>query len=214
MVMESPSCTSADGAADGGFRSNVADDQSVRGAGETAVGDQSDGFAQAGADEGGGGRKHFAHAGAALAGLRSESRSRRRDGFGSRGWRPGRSSSESKTRAGPVIFIRLGNFGDGAFGGQVALQDDQVAVRSDGRTPRMNHVLILARLGGNVRQRFGDGLAGDGQSVAVQHAVRQQNLHDLRNAAGGVQFRDDVFAGGLQIAEHRNARADGLEIVE
>ena len=39
----------------------------------------------------------------------------------------------------------------------------------------------------------------------MQHAVREQNLHDLRNAAGGVQFRDDVFARGLQIAEHRNA---------
>ena len=90
------------------------------------------------------GSQHFAHAGTALRALRSGSRSRRRDGFGSRGWRPGRSSSESKTRAGPVIFSDLGNFGDGAFAREIASQNHQVALRSDGLFPRMNDVLILA----------------------------------------------------------------------
>ena len=119
---------------------------------------------------------------------------------------------ENASRAGH--FHSLGNFRDGAFFREIAAQDDEVAVRSDGTTPRMNDVLILARLGGNIREGFRDGLAGDGESVAVQDAVREQDLHDLRNAAGGMQFRRDVRAGGLHVAEHRNLRANSLEIVE
>ena len=78
----------------------------------------------------------------------------------------------------------------------------------------MNHVLIRARLGWDSFERLRDGLAGDGDCVAVQHAVGEQNFHHLRDAAGGVQFGGDVFAGRFQIAKHWHALADGFEIVE
>ncbi len=87
-------------------------------------------------------------------------------------------------------------------------------LRRHGTVPWANHVLILARLGGNRLQGFGDGFSGNGQGIAVQLAMRQQHFHHLRNAAGGVQFGDHVFAGRLQIAKDRNPPAYRFEILE
>ena len=55
-----------DRAAVRGFGRDVADHKAVRGAGEAAVGEQSDGIAETSADQRGGDGEHFAHAGAAL----------------------------------------------------------------------------------------------------------------------------------------------------
>ena len=53
-------------AADEGFGRDVADDEAVAAAGETAVGDERDVLAEALAHDGAGGPEHLAHAGAAL----------------------------------------------------------------------------------------------------------------------------------------------------
>ncbi len=52
----------SDGTATRGFGSDVASHETVRCAGESAVGEQRDGIAEALADERGGYREHFAHA--------------------------------------------------------------------------------------------------------------------------------------------------------
>ena len=78
----------------------------------------------------------------------------------------------------------------------------------------MDYVLIGARLGRNVFERFGDRLPGDRERVAVQNSVDEENFHHLRNAAGGVQVRDYIPARGLQIAENGNARTNRFKIVE
>ena len=57
-----------------------------------------------------------------------------------------------------------------------------------------NHLLIGARLGRHVLQYFGDGLAGDGDAVAMQQAGFEQDLHHLRNAASLVQIGRHVLA--------------------
>lgn len=44
----------------------MADDHAVGAAGESAVGDEANGVAEACADDGGGGGEHFAHAGASF----------------------------------------------------------------------------------------------------------------------------------------------------
>ena len=49
-----------------GFGRDVADDKAVAAAGEAAVGDERDIFAETFAHDGGGGREHFAHAGTAF----------------------------------------------------------------------------------------------------------------------------------------------------
>ena len=48
-----------------------------------------------------------------------------------------------------------------------------MALRVHRLVPRADHVLVGARLVGNVVQVLGDGLAGDGHAVAVQQAVRR-----------------------------------------
>ena len=48
----------------------------------------------------------------------------------------------------------------------------------------------------------------------MQHAVLQQNLHDLGNAAGPVKIGGDEPSGGLEVTEYRNSRPYALEIIE
>ena len=48
----------------------------------------------------------------------------------------------------------------------------------------------------------------------MQQARIQQQLHDLRNAAGAVQIRRDVTSGRFQVAQHRHALADALEVID
>ena len=48
-----------------------------------------------------------------------------------------------------------------------------MALRVERVVARADHVLILARRVGHVLQNFGDGLAGDGDAVAMQQAVRR-----------------------------------------
>ena len=89
-----------------------------------------------------------------------------------------------------------------------------MALRSDGTVPGTDHDLIFSRLGRDAGEILRDGLSRDGQDVAVQHAVREQDLHHLRNAAGAMQIGRDVVAGRLHVAETGNTAANGLEIVE
>ena len=119
-------------AADIGFRRDVADHETVGAAGETAVGDQRDVLAQAFAHDGGGGREHFAHAGAAFGAFVADDddiafddvavqNALQRLFFG----------IEHFGLAGETQAFLAGDFGDRAFGGQIAVQHDQMAVFLD-----------------------------------------------------------------------------------
>ena len=88
-----------------------------------------------------------------------------------------------------------------------------MALRVHGFVDGAYHVLVGARGVGYVFEHFGNGLAGDGQAVAVQEAGFEQHFHDLRNAAGLVQIDREVFAAGLEVAQHRGFDADALEVV-
>ena len=77
----------------------------------------------------------------------------------------------------------------------------------------MDHALLGWRVR-HVFQHLGNGLAGDGDAVAVQQAGVQQHFHHLRNAACNVQVHGQRLAAGLQVAQHRGALADALEVVD
>src|SRR2546430_12604520 len=53
--------------------------------------------------------------------------------------------------------------------------------------------------------------SGDREGVTVQHAVGQENLHYLGDPAGPVQIGGDESARGLEVAQHRDPRADRSE---
>jgi len=74
---------------------------------------------------------------------------------------------------------------------------------------------LAVRVGrGNVVQVLGDGLAGDGERVAVQQARVEQRLHHDRDTAGGVDVGHDVAAERLDVGQMRNLVADAVEVIE
>ncbi|MNL03013.1 hypothetical protein D3C87_1235380 [compost metagenome] len=66
----------------------------------------------------------------------------------------------------------------------------------------------------HVFQVFGEGLAGDGHGVAMQHAGRQHALHQRLNAADGHQLAHHVFAAGAQVGDHRGNLAQLDEVIQ
>ena len=108
----------------GRFGSDVAGHQAVRGAGETAIGQQSDGIAEACADERRGHREHFAHARAAartfvtnhhhIAGLDLSLVDCGKRGF---------FAIENARGAAEVLRVVPGNFDDAAFRRKIAFEE-------------------------------------------------------------------------------------------
>ena len=125
--------------------------------------------------------------------------------------------SESNTRAGPVIAGLLSPviFATQPSGARLPLRIARWPCLYIG----FDHGRITSwsarGVVGDVFQVLGHGLAGDRHAVAVQHAVREQHLHHLRNAAGLVQVdRDVACPEGLRSHSTGILQAHALEIVE
>src|ERR1019366_4036007 len=133
----------------------------------------------------------------------------REDGFHARLFR-----IEHARRSGDLVQLDTGDLRHRAFQREIALQDGEMSLRINWIVPRADHILILARLSRHYLQHFRDGLAGDGQGIAVQQAVLKQELHHLRNAAGFVQIGGNVFARWFQVTQHWHALAYGFEVID
>ena len=121
----------ADRSTDRGFRRDVADDKSVAATGEASVGDQRDVLAETFAHDGAGRRKHLAHAGAADRAFVAN------HDHVPAFTRPSRIASSAASSLSNTIALPLkceaflaGDFGHGAFGREIAVEDAQVAVAS------------------------------------------------------------------------------------
>ncbi len=105
-----------------------------------------------------------------------------------------------------------GDLRDRAFGREVAVEDDEVAVLLIGLSSGR---MISGRPDTVARRRgFRHGLPGDGEAVAVEQAGVEQRLHQRPDAADGDEFGHRIFAAGLEVGEHRHALADAREVVE
>src|SRR5260370_35045197 len=62
---------------------------------------------------------------------------------------------------------------------------------------------------GYVGQGLSDRSSGDGQRVAVNQIVGQQDLHNLRSSAGTMQISGYVASRWLEVAQNRDPRANG-----
>src|SRR5450759_4503053 len=197
------------------FRRNMPDHHAVSAAGETTIGDKADGIAQTFADDGRGGRQHLAHTGAALGAFITDDHHiarfyfTREDGFHARLFR-----IEHARRSGDLVQLDTGDLRHRTFRRKITLQDGKVSLRINRIVPRTDHILILSRLGRHILQNFRNGLAGNGQRIAMQNAMREQYLHHLRNPAGTMQVGGDIFSGRLQIAQHRHACAYDFEVID
>ena len=81
-------------------------------------------------------------------------------------------------------------------------------------TPRPDNFLIGARRGRQMGKLFADGAAGDRHAFAVQQAMLLQHAQHLRYAARAMEIDGDEAPRGLEIADHRHALANALEIVD
>ena len=196
------------------LRRDVADDKAVAAAGKPPVGDQGHVLAQSLAHDGGGGGKHFAHARPAARPFKANDDDVALDhgavkNFFQRlllGIVDARAALEAKA------FLAR-DFGHGAFRGQVAAEDDEMAVLLDGIGERADDFLGV-RVGLGRGQIFGQGAAGDGEAVAVEQTGVQKGLHHGLDAADGDQFGHEMFSARLEIGQHGDAPADPGEIVQ
>ncbi len=197
-----------------GFRSDVADDKSVSAAGETPVGDERDILAEAAAHDGARGAEHFAHARAALrAFVADDDDIARDDAAGKDRFHRGFFGVKHPRAAGEGEPLLAADLCHGAFGGKVAVKDDEVAVFFDGVIERANDVLT-GDVGFHGLQILSHRAAGDREAIAVQETGDEQGLHHRLDAADGDERGHHVFAGGFEIGEDGDALADACEIID
>src|ERR1700690_1270887 len=189
--------------ADRRLRPNMADAKAAGGAGKAPVGDERDLVALALAIERGRGGKHFTHAGAALRPFVTDHQNvavlillvldRIEAGF--LAVETARRSAELERRR------HAGDFHDRAFGGKIAFHADHTAGRQQRLICRAHHVLV--RVPFHALHVLGDGAAGDGQAIAVQIAVGEQCLHQIRHAPSLEHILGDITAARFQIRDIR-----------
>ena len=203
-----------DGATDGGFRRHVAYHHTPGAAGKPAVGNQTDRFTQTLTDQRPRGCQHFRHAGSALGAKVAQHHDvpwndlSRQDGC-----QAGLFVVKHAGRSSHHGVLQASNLGNAAFRRQITLQYGQMALLVHRVGQRADHVLVGAGKGRDILQYFGDGLASDRDAVAMQQTRRQQDLHDLGNAAGAVQVNRQVLAAGLEIAQDGRLLAHSFEVV-
>ena len=156
------------GAAFGGFGGDVANNEAVAAAGESAVGDEGDMVAKPFAHDGGGGRQHFSHAGSAFGAFVADDEDVAfLDFVVEDGLEGGFFGVEGFSSAAEVEAFFAADFGDGAGFGEIAVKDDEVSVFFDGVMKAADDFLA-GRVVGGVGEVLGECLSGDGEAVAVQ----------------------------------------------
>ena len=156
----------SDRSAGRGFWGNMAGHQAMGGAREASVGHQRDRLAQAGADNGPGDAKHFAHPRSAfrafmadddhVAGFDATSLHRCEGGF---------FAFEHTGRSAMNTEVVSGNLDDAAVGSEVAAENNQTTCRFQRRRHGANDFLSRRFL--CLRGLFTDRLAGDGHCARV-----------------------------------------------
>ena len=195
------------------LRRDVSDHEAVAAAAEPSVGDERHVFAEALAHDGGSRRKHFPHAGSALRPfVANDDDVAFLDRAVENGFHRLLLGFKHDGLAFEVQPFLAGNFCDRAVAGEVAAQDDQMAVLLDRIIEAVNDGL-RGRIRFHVGQRLCHGFAGDGEGVAVEKALVEQHFHQRPDAANGDDFAHQMFSARLQIRENGHVFADAREIV-
>ena len=179
---------------------------------EPAVGDEGHVVTEPRAHQGGGGREHLRHAGAALRPLVAD------DHHVATLDRPLLEGAEHRLfavedagrPAEPRAFL-AGDLGDGRIGGEVAVEDRDVARLFDRVLDRLDDLLPrgepLAR-----GQVLGERLAGHGHAIAVHEPLVEQVFHEAARAADRVEVFLHELAARLQVGEVGDAAGHLLEV--
>src|SRR6185437_15160887 len=188
--------------ADRGFRSDMADAEAARCAGETPVGDERDFFAVALAVERGRRRQHFAHAGAAARPFVADDQDvavlvlpvldRVEAGF---------LAIEAARRSTKLQRLHSCDLHDRAVGCEITSEPDHAPGGQQRLVGRAHHVLI--RIPFNALQIFRNRAAGDREAITVQEAVIEERLHEEGHTASFEHILGDITAARFQICDIR-----------
>jgi hypothetical protein len=111
--------------------------------------------------------------------------------------------------ASTVNALVAGYFDYAAFGGEIALEDDEASGGLEGGGPGEDDLLAFRLFG--ERGLFVDGLARDGEGV-VELAAVEETLGENARTAGVLVVLGDEFATGLEVADEGRALADLVEV--
>ena len=191
----------------------MAEHQTLSGAGEPTVRDHRDRAAQALADDRRGDLQHLAHPGPALGSfVADDHRIARLDpprvDRGERVLLPVENTRGSTMRGCRV----LRDLGHRPVRREVALQDDQPALRPQWFRKRSHH--LLARGLGHVLALLAQRPARDRQRIPIDEAAVKQAPRQERDAPGSVQLDRSESATRLQVAQQRCAAADPVDVVD
>src|ERR1700730_15152194 len=191
----------------------MADAEPVRRAREPPIGNQRDLLADTLADQRAGGLQHLAHARPAFRTLIADD-DHVADLVVAALYRGERIllAIKAARRAGELQPLHAGDLHDRPLRRQVAPEHHHAAGWREGVRGRTDHVLLLGEDG--LLQILGNGLAGDGDAVAVEIAAIEQSLYQHRHAADLLKVFHHVFAARLEIADIGRAGEDFSHFVQ
>ena len=201
-------------ATEGGFRGDVTDDEAVGAAAEASIGDEGDVFSEAFAHDCAGRGEHFAHSGTTDGAFVADDDDMAFfDPAIEDGGEGGLFVFEDDgfARKGEAFFAT--DFGDRSTGGEVSVEDHEVAVAFDGVIEGANDFLALG-IGFYAFEIFGDGFASDRHALAVEETGVEESAEERADPADGDEFAHQEASAGFEIGEHGDAGADAGEVIE
>ena len=192
----------------------MADDKSMRAAGETPVCDQGNILAQSSPHDSTRGREHFAHAGTAAWPLVADDNHIPFLDFVSKNGLKGFFLG-FKNAGTPAEFLALlaADFCYGTLRRQVTLEDHKVAVLFDRILDGANNLLAL-RIWFKWSQVLLECFPSDSQAIAMEQALGEEGFHEWHDAADGYQLGHEKTPAGLQVCKHWHALTNAGEILE
>ncbi len=188
-------------------------DGTARDAGDAGVGDKGDFAFEFGHGEGGAGDVDFWHAGGDGATAAHDDDVTGFDAAFGSGFMHGFGVVETDGGAAEAWGVHGGDFEDDAVGGDVAEADLDVGVGLEGGVQGGDEDLVLGD-GWGVGEVFGEGLAGDGEAVAIEEAAVVKVLQKHGGAADAVEVIHGAETTGREVAEDGGSAANGLDVLQ
>lgn len=196
------------------FGRDVSDDKAVSATGEASVGDQSHFLTEPASHDGASRREHLAHPGSAARAFIPNNDNVSCLDVSSKDRLHGRLFAviDPGSPAESLAFLAA-DFCDGSLRGEVAAEDNQVAVLFERLTQRRDDLLTLW-ISLKRREILLERLAGDRQAVAVQQAGMHELFHQGNDAAYFDKLTHHKATARLEVRQNRDTPSDSREVIQ
>jgi len=195
---------------------DVTDQETVRAARETTVGDQGNVLAEPSTHDGGRGFQHLNHSGGALGTLIADDDNgllTLLDLAALEGLDEGVFAVEGACLTLEAKTFLSSDLADGAAGGKGAAEDLDVARGLDGVGQGTDNLLV-GREALDFLDVLGEGLTGHGHDVSVDQVVLEKVLQESGGSADALDVGHDVLTRGLEVGKEGRAVRNLLEVID